>query len=191
MIQPFALTATLDLTETTNVTETTEISTEHADRPSLPNAPFRVLLVEDKHAGARLDRFLVDTVPELSRARVKAMIEDGQVRLNGYRARKGDAVAVGQVVELLAPPPPRDFDPIPQPDSPIKYKVLYEDADVIVVDKPTGVPTHPLEPNETGTLVNVLVSRYPEIIGVGFARKEAGLLHRLDSDTSGVVVIAR
>ena len=105
MIQPFALTATLDLTETTNVTETTEISTEHADRPSLPNAPFRVLLVEDKHAGARLDRFLVDTVPELSRARVKAMIEDGQVRLNGYRARKGDAVAVGQVVELLAPPP--------------------------------------------------------------------------------------
>jgi 23S rRNA pseudouridine1911/1915/1917 synthase len=150
-----------------------------------------VLLVEEKHGGARLDRFLVDTVPELSRARVKAMIEDGHVRLNGHRARKGDAVTAGQTVELLAPPPPRDFDPIAQPEGTIKYKVLYQDADVIVVDKPTGVPTHPLEPTETGTLVNVLVSQFPEILGVGFARKEAGLLHRLDTDTSGVVVIAR
>lgn len=166
-------------------------STEPVERPSLPNAPFRVILVEEKHSGTRLDKFLVESVPELSRARVKAMIEDGHVRLSGHRARKGDAVTAGQTVELLAPPPPRDFDPIAQPDGTIKYKVLYEDADVVVVDKPTGVPTHPLEPSETGTLVNVLISKYPEIAGVGFARKEAGLLHRLDTDTSGVVVIAR
>jgi 23S rRNA pseudouridine1911/1915/1917 synthase len=166
-----------------------DTDTDQPERPSLPNAPFQVLTVEARHAGARLDRFLVDAVPELSRARVKAMIEGGQVRLDGRRARKGDSVAEGQSVELLAPPPPRDFDPVAEPGATLE--VLYEDADVIVINKPAGMPTHPLQPSEIGTAANAIVAKYPETAGVGFARREPGLLHRLDTDTSGVLVVAR
>jgi 23S rRNA pseudouridine1911/1915/1917 synthase len=173
----------------TRIPTVTELEADQGDRPSLPTAPFQTLTVEAHHAGARLDKFLVDRVPELSRARVKAMIEGGQVRLDGRRARKGDAVAVGQTVDLLAPPPPRDFDPIA--DASITLSVLYEDADVIVVDKPSGMPTHPLQPSELGTAANAIIAKYPETAGVGFARREPGLLHRLDTDTSGVLVVAR
>jgi 23S rRNA pseudouridine1911/1915/1917 synthase len=162
---------------------------DQPERPSLPTAPFQVLTVEARHAGARLDRFLVEAVPALSRARVKAMIDGGQVRLDGRRARKGDSVAEGQSVQLLAPPPPRDFDPVPDPSAPLS--ILYEDAAVIVVDKPAGTPTHPLQPAETGTVANAIAARFPETAGVGFARREPGLLHRLDTDTSGVLVVAR
>lgn len=167
----------------------TDTDTDQVERPSLPTAPFQTLTVEAHHAGARLDKFLVDRVPELSRARVKAMIEGGQVRLDGRRARKGDAVNPGQTVELLAPPPPRDFDPIA--DSSIALTVLYEDADVVVIDKPSGMPTHPLQPTELGTAANAIIAKYPECAGVGFARREPGLLHRLDTDTSGALIVAR
>jgi 23S rRNA pseudouridine1911/1915/1917 synthase len=167
----------------------TETDTDQPDRPSLPNAPFQVLTVGAEHAGARLDKFLVDSVPELSRARVKAMIEQGQVKLNGRRARKGDAVTEGQSVELLAPPPPRDFDPIGDPS--LTLVILHEDEDVVVIDKPAGIATHPLEPTEIGTVANAVILKYPETAGVGFARREPGLLHRLDTDTSGVLVVAR
>jgi hypothetical protein len=143
----------------TRIPTVTELEADQGDRPSLPTAPFQTLTVEAHHAGARLDKFLVDRVPELSRARVKAMIEGGQVRLDGRRARKGDAVAVGQTVDLLAPPPPRDFDPIA--DASITLSVLYEDADVIVVDKPSGMPTHPLQPSELGTAANAIIAKYP------------------------------
>jgi 23S rRNA pseudouridine1911/1915/1917 synthase len=167
----------------------TETDNDQGERPSLPNTPFQVLLVAAEHAGARLDKFLVDRVPELSRARVKAMIDGGQVRLDGRRARKGDAVTEGQTVELLAPPPPRDFDPIA--DSAMTLTALFEDEDVLVIDKPAGVATHPLQPSETGTVANAIIAKYPETAGVGFARREPGLLHRLDTDTSGVLVVAR
>ncbi len=167
----------------------TDTDTDQVERPSLPTAPFQTLTVEAQHAGARLDKFLVDRVPELSRARVKAMIEGGHVRLDGRRARKGDAVNQGQTVELLAPPPPRDFDPLR--DTSITLAVLYEDADVVVLDKPSGMATHPLQPTELGTAANAIIAQFPETAGVGFARREPGLLHRLDTDTSGVLIVAR
>ncbi|MDP3277155.1 MAG: RluA family pseudouridine synthase [Deltaproteobacteria bacterium] len=166
-----------------------EIDQESVERTSLPSEPFQVIVVDNTHGGARLDKFLVDSVPSLSRARVKAMIEGGQIRVDGRRARKGDAVATGQQVALLSPPPPRDFDPVPEPD--VKLTVLYQDDAIIVLDKPAGVPTHPLDPHETGTMANAIIAHFPETAGVGFARREPGLLHRLDSDTSGVLVVAR
>jgi 23S rRNA pseudouridine1911/1915/1917 synthase len=69
--------------------------------------------------------------------------------------------------------------------------VRYEDPWVAVVDKPAGMPTHPLRPDETGTLANAILARYPETLEIGFARREPGLLHRLDTDTSGLVIVAR
>ena len=153
------------------------------------DAVFKSIVVEPTQAGKRLDRFLVDVVPDLSRARVKAMIDAGQVRVDGRRSRKGDAVAAGATVELLAPPPPRDFSPVPQLSSAVA--VRFEDRDVAVLEKPTGMPTAPLRADETGTLANDIAARYPETAGIGFARHEPGLLHRLDTETSGLVVVAR
>jgi 23S rRNA pseudouridine1911/1915/1917 synthase len=151
--------------------------------------PTQVLTVTVEHAGKRLDRYLVDVVPDLSRARVRAMMDEGLVRVDGRRARKGDAVAVGTKVELMGPPPPRDFSPTAVPEIPLVAR--YEDDAVVVLEKPAGMPTHPLRPDETDTLANGIAARYPETLEVGFARREPGLLHRLDTDTSGLVIVAR
>jgi 23S rRNA pseudouridine1911/1915/1917 synthase len=168
------------------------VSTDDKNSPAA-TAPaaevFKSITVSADHAGKRLDRFLVDAVPDLSRARVKSMIDDGQVKVNGRRARKGDAVGEGVVVELLAPPPPRDFTPIAKDDASIVSR--FDDADVVVLEKPAGMPTHPLRPDETGTLANVIVARWPATKEIGFARREPGLLHRLDTDTSGLVIVAK
>jgi len=150
---------------------------------------FHSVSVDRAHAGARLDRFLVDAVADLSRARVRSLIEAGLVRVDGRRARKGDAVVEGAVVELLSEPPPRDF--AVEPVDHASVVVRHEDPHVVVFDKPAGMPTHPLRPDETATLANVVAFRYPEARGVGFALREPGLTHRLDTDTSGLVIVAR
>ncbi len=145
--------------------------------------------VSAAQAGQRLDRFLVDVTPGLSRARAKAILEAGQVRVDGHRVRKGDPLVEGNVVEVSGELPPQDFTPVATPD--VALTVRYEDADVVVVEKPAGVPTHPLRPDETGTLVNALLARYPEMAAVGFHLREPGLLHRLDTDTTGLLLAAR
>ena len=89
---------------------------------------------------------------------------------------------------LLSPPPPRDFTPVAQPE--LVVPVRYEDARVAVFDKPAGMPAHPLKPDEKGTLANAVVAKYPQTAGVGFAGREPGLLHRLDTDTSGLLLVA-
>lgn len=152
------------------------------------NAPIS-LTVSDAHAGKRLDRFLVDALPELSRARARDLLDEGQVRVNGRRMRKGDVVAAGDAVVIQGALPPQDFSPLADPSVP--FVVRHEDPAVLVVDKPAGVPTHPLRPDEMGTLANGLVARFPETREVGYRKREPGILHRLDTDTSGLVVVAR
>jgi 23S rRNA pseudouridine1911/1915/1917 synthase len=93
-------------------------------------------------------------------------------------------------VQIAAvPPAPLELPIVPQPELPLR--VLYEDQALLVLDKPAGMPVHPLRPGQPGTLMNALVSRYPEIRGFGYHPLQAGLLHRLDNDTSGVLVVAR
>ncbi len=147
------------------------------------------LTVTAEHAGKRLDRYLVDALPELSRARVRVLLEEGRARVNGRRLRKGDTLSEGDVVTLAGELPPQDFSPLPDPSVP--FTVRWEDASALVVDKPAGVPTHPLRPDEMGTLANGLVARFPETASVGYRRREPGVLHRLDTDTSGLVLVAR
>ena len=139
--------------------------------------------------GARLDKALSALVPELSRARAQRLIAARGVRVNGRPARKGTALAAGDVIELAEAPGPADFDALPEPDAPLD--VLHEDAACVVVAKPAGQPIHPLRPDEGGTLANALVGRFPEMAGVGYRRREPGLLHRLDTGTSGAVLAAR
>ncbi len=149
----------------------------------------KTLSVTAEHAGKRLDRYLVDALPELSRARVRALLDDGAVRVNGRRLRKGDVLAEGDAVVVSGELPQADFTPLADPS--VAVVVRHEDAAVVVLDKPAGVPTHPLRPDEKGTLANGIVHAYPETREVGYRRREPGVLHRLDTDTSGLVVVAR
>lgn len=145
--------------------------------------------VVEEDAGTRLDVLLVRRVEGMSRAKARRMIEEGGVRVNGRRARKGARVASGDHVHLDEAPAPTDYPATPDPDLPLV--VRYEDAHLVIADKPAGVPSHPLRPDEKGTLAGALVARYPEMAHVGYAQREPGILHRLDNDTSGLLIAAR
>lgn len=151
--------------------------------------PAAELEIGEDDAGERVDIVLARRIPELSRARAKALIEEGTVLVDGRRVKKSYRVAVGDRITLDSLPGPVDFYAAPDPDFPLE--VLLEAEGYVVVDKPAGVPTHPLKEGELGTLAGALVARYPEMRDVGYSRREPGILHRLDNDTSGVVLAAR
>ena len=153
---------------------------------TLPELEEHRVAVPAEKAGARLDKFLAEALG-VPRHRTMAAIEAGRVRVDGRRARKGDPVQAGQeVVALLEPPP---APPLPQPELPLR--VVHVDPEFVVVDKPSGWPTHPLAPGETGTLANALVARWPELATASPDVREGGVAHRLDTPTSGLVVAAR
>ena len=151
--------------------------------------PAVELEIGQDDAGERLDVLLARLVPELSRARAKALIEEGDVRVDGRRVKKAYAVTVGERVTVESLPGPVDFHA--SPDSDLALEVLLETDGYVVVDKPAGIPSHPLREGELGTLAGALVARYPEMRGVGYSKREPGILHRLDRDTSGVMLAAR
>lgn len=136
-------------------------------------------------AGERLDRFL-GTIG-VSRAEAKRAIAAGHVLLGGKVARKGSwIVREGDEVQVLERTP-ADFAPTPGGD----LVVVHEADDHLVVCKPGGQPTHPLRPDEAGTLANAIARAHPECVGCGRWRREAGLVHRLDTGTSGLLLVAR
>ena len=144
------------------------------------------LEIQEGESGTRLDRVLCNRLT-LSRAQVKRLFEAGEVRRNGRRAGKGELVARGDRVELGAEL--REPDALPDPS--VALDVLYEDAHLVVIDKPAGMPSHPLRPGELGCAANGLVARYPEMAGIGYDDRQPGLVNRLDNDTSGVLLAAR
>jgi 23S rRNA pseudouridine1911/1915/1917 synthase len=139
-------------------------------------------------AGLRLDRFLTDAIGTLSRSRVKALIEEGHATANGAAGLDpSDPVKPG-VCYALTTPQPRSV--LPQPQA-IGLTILHEDADLIVLDKPAGLVVHPAPGNEDGTLVNALLAHCgDDLPGIGGERRP-GIVHRLDKDTSGVMVVAK
>lgn len=139
--------------------------------------------------GQRLDRFLADKL-ELGRAAVRRLIDAGQVELAGKRATAGTRLRAGETVRLRGLERVA-LDALPEPEAAARLEVVFEDAWLVVVDKPAGMPTHPLRPGELGTLASALLARYPEMAGVGYSTREPGLLHRLDTGTSGLVLAAR
>jgi len=122
----------------------------------------------------------------VSRGRAMEWIAEGRVRVGGKRAPKGAPVAPGSRIAVEKPP---SDQPVPEPDLPIR--VVHADARLVVADKPAGMPSHPLRPGETGTAANALVGRFPELASIGPAPREGGLVHRLDTDTSGLLLAAR
>ena len=153
------------------------------------SAPFLELeaLLED--AGTRLDVVLARRVPGLSRRRAQEMLESGTIRLNGRHARKGDRLASGDHISVAHAPVPSDFPALP--DRTVPIGILHEDERVAVIDKPAGVPSHPLRPEETGTAASFVVARWPETCFVGYRAREPGIVHRLDTGTSGLLLVAR
>ena len=140
-------------------------------------------------AGTRLDVVLARRVEGLSRRRAQEMLESGTIRLNGRRARKGDRVAQGDRLSLAQAPVPSDFPALP--DASVPIEVRFEDEHVAVIDKPAGIPSHPLRPDEVGTAASFVVARWPETCFVGYRAREPGIVHRLDTGTSGVLLVAR
>ena len=136
---------------------------------------------------ARLDTLLASRHPELSRARIEGLIKAGHVTVNGAPAAKaGQKVDESDNIILTIPPP---VPAIPAPE-PIPLSVIYEDDDIIAVDKPAGLVVHPAPGHLAGTLVNALLHHCPSLAGIGGVARP-GIVHRLDQDTSGVIVAAK
>ena len=141
-------------------------------------------LPEKPHA--RLDKHLAGLCPYLSRSFIQKMIGEGSVRVNGravragYRLKVSDVVVMDPQVEQPEIPEPRPFD----------LAIVYEDAEVLVVDKPAGVPTHPGPGHGGGTLSNALLAYLPDLAEVGDPSRP-GIVHRLDMDTSGLLIVAK
>lgn len=137
--------------------------------------------------GERLDKVLAQALTDISRARLQKLIEDGAVEVNGEVVTKLRAkVSEGDFIRLLQAPK-LDEALFFEPQESVDFEVVYEDEDVIVINKPVGLVVHPGAGNPDGTLLNGLLWRYPELKEV----PRAGIVHRLDRDTSGLMVVAR
>jgi 23S rRNA pseudouridine1911/1915/1917 synthase len=145
-------------------------------------------VADESAAGMRLDRFLARAIDTLSRTRLKALILEGQVELSGRAIRDPEyRVNAGEIFHV-ALPEPEPAKPLPES---IPLDVVYEDGDLIVIDKPSGLVVHPAAGNQTGTLVNALIAHCgASLSGIG-GEKRPGIVHRLDKDTSGLLVVAK
>jgi 23S rRNA pseudouridine1911/1915/1917 synthase len=135
----------------------------------------------------RSDRLLAELLG-VSRRRIQRLLEDGSIRIDGHRARKGQMLQGDCVIEVDVEDPAIAVLP-PEPDPPLA--VLFEDESCVAVDKPAGRAGHALRRGERGTVANFLVARFPQCASAGDKPLEAGLVHRLDTETSGVLLAAR
>ncbi len=142
----------------------------------------RAAQAEDVHAGGRLDQIAAQLFPEYSRARLQAWIRQGALRLNGERVKPRAIVQAGAQLQLTARLEPE----VSWQAQDIPLNVLFEDKDLLVIDKPAGLVVHPGAGNPAGTLVNALLQHRPSLEQI----PRAGIVHRLDKDTSGLLVVA-
>lgn len=145
--------------------------------------PLTLFITSDTPAD-RLDKILAGLMPEHSRGRLQGWIEAGHVFVNGKQAKVRQPVGPGDVLTVWEQPAPESKAFSPEP---VEFTVVAESPDWIVVNKPAGLVTHPGAGNWSGTLLNGLLHRYPELLRVA----RAGIVHRLDKDTSGLMVVAR
>jgi len=147
---------------------------------------FQSLQVTAEHVAMRLDRFLDDSLPELSRSQIKRLIDEGAVTLNGGTSKPGFKLRGGEEICVVLPAPlaaTAEAEPIP-------LQILYEDPALVVVNKPAHLVVHPAPGHQSGTLVNALLHHCKDLSGVG-GELRPGIVHRLDKDTSGVMVATK
>jgi 23S rRNA pseudouridine1911/1915/1917 synthase len=142
--------------------------------------------VPENEAKIRLDRFLANKLPEYSRSRLQQLVRTGFVRLNGATTRPRHLVRSGDKIEVTEAP----LEKIDNQPEPIPLEVLFEDKDIIVINKPPGLVVHPGAGHRQHTLVNALLSHCPTLSGIG-GKERPGIVHRLDKETSGCLVVAK
>lgn len=143
-------------------------------------------ITETPDIGERLDKHLARRLTDMSRSRLQELIKDGHVTLNGKPAKAGTALKSGDTVSLTVP----EVAPVEIKAQDIPLTILYEDADIVVLDKASGLVVHPAEGNPDGTLVNALLHHIDDLSGIG-GEMRPGIVHRLDKDTSGCMVVAK
>jgi 23S rRNA pseudouridine1911/1915/1917 synthase len=136
--------------------------------------------------GERLDKYVCQQHPELSRSHVQKLIAEGYITVNDQKGKPGLRLSKGDRLKLVIPPaPPSRLVPEAMP-----LNILYEDADLLVVDKPAGLTVHPAPGHPSHTLVNAILSHFPHLADIGDSLRP-GVVHRLDKDTSGVMLVAK
>ena len=153
---------------------------------TVPTAQVTTREFRVEAGGHRLDYFLADKSAELSRSQLHRLIENGSVLLNGRPAKPSQKVKAGDLVSVHVPPP-RRLDLVPQW---MPLEVVYQDGYIVVINKPAGLSVHPGPGHPDRTLVNVLLALCPDIQGIGDGVRP-GIVHRLDKDTSGLMVVAK
>ncbi len=152
----------------------------------MTNPPGEYNTIQVIEPAARLDRYLVVLYPELSRARLQKLIEQNYILVNGYRAKPSQRLNTGDEIRISLPPP-EQTSLTPEP---IPLNIIYEDADLIVLNKPAGLTVHPAPGHISHTLVNALLAYCPALAAFGDSPRP-GIVHRLDKDTSGLMLIAK
>lgn len=139
-------------------------------------------------AGTRLDIFLVSHFPARSRSFLQQLIEGGNIQVNGASVKKHYRIKAGDVIEVHLK---EEETASVEPDPTVPFRVVHDEKDFAVVEKPAGVVTHPSHTHKKGTLVNGLLARWPEVREVGEDPMRPGIVHRLDKETSGLLVVAK
>lgn len=150
----------------------------------MSNEQRRRLVVEED--GERLDAFLAANIPEISRSRAAQLIQDGHVSVNERAAKKSEKLSAGAVILVAMP----ELQPSTVSAEDIALNIVYQDADIVVVDKPAGLVVHPAIGHARGTLVNALLHHIKDLSGIGGIMRP-GIVHRLDRDTSGLLIVAK
>ncbi len=147
---------------------------------------MRTLELTADRGGERLDTFIARRCPELSRSHARRLIDEGLVSVNGRKVKPSERVAAGLSVSVTIPPP-ETITLVPEA---IPLTIIYQDGDIIVLDKPAGLTVHPASGHPSGTLVNALLAACPDLRGIAGTLRP-GIVHRLDKDTSGLMVVAK
>lgn len=144
------------------------------------------ITVAEENQGERLDAFLAATQAELTRSAVQRLIEQGMVRVDGKEVKSSHKLSAGETVTLAIPPP----EPSAAAPEDMNLNIVFEDADVIVINKPAGLTVHPGAGISSGTLVNGLLGHCSDLSGIG-GEIRPGIVHRIDKDTTGILVVAK
>lgn len=146
-----------------------------------------IFTVPPEAVGQRLDRWLALLLTDHSRSEIQRWLKEGLVQVDGAPAKASHTVAADQVIQVADPPPKGDSRVAAEA---IPLVILYEDDDLLVIDKPAGMVVHPAPGHSGGTLVNAVLAHCPTLHGVGEERRP-GIVHRLDKETSGLILVAK
>lgn len=139
-----------------------------------------------KKSGERLDKCVLEILPHLSRARIKTLIDNGEILLNGKKVKAGEIVKINQIVSY-------DYEeekPLDVQAENVEFEIVYEDNDLLVINKPQGLVVHPCSSTKNGTLVNGLLFKVKDLSGINGVLRP-GIVHRLDKNTSGLMIVAK